>query len=92
MSAKQLVQVYLDKEQKEAIHECAKRHGRKISDEIRRAIDIYLCSPDVKELAMLDSASLLIEKELKSMVVTLDATNNKLDKVFAELDSLRTFG
>ena len=89
MPARQLTQVYLDPHQKEALQKRAESKGTKVSEEIRSAVDVYLAGLSPQELELLDAASREAEKELKAMAETLDATNDKLDAVFDELERMQ---
>lgn len=89
MTTRQLTQVYLEPAQKKALQVRAKAKGTKVSEEIRSAVDAYLAGVTPEELELLDKASREAEKELGAMVRTLDATNRKLDAVFAELGRIR---
>jgi hypothetical protein len=89
MPARQLTQVYLDADQKEALQKRAETKGTKVSEEIRSAVDVYLAGLSPQELDLLDAASREAEKELKAMAATLDATNDKLDAVFAEMERMQ---
>ena len=81
--------MYLDAEQKAALQKKAKEKGTKVAEEIRSAVDAYLAGVTPEELALLDMASRAAAEELESMCRALDATNEKLDAVFAELERLR---
>ena len=89
MAGRQLTQVYLDAEQKAALQKKAKEKGTKVAEEIRSAVDAYLAGVTPEELALLDMASRAAAEELESMCRALDATNAKLDTVFAELERMR---
>jgi hypothetical protein len=89
MAIRQLTQVYLEPGQKKALQKRAKTKGTKVSEEIRNAVDAYLGGITPQELELLDFATRAAGKELAAMADTLEATNAKLDTVFAELERMR---
>jgi BMFP domain-containing protein YqiC len=89
MTARKLTQVYLDPSQKEGLENRAKAKGTKVSHEIRRAVDVYLSGVTPEDLEILDVLSREAEKNLQAMANRLEATNRKLDEVFAELERIR---
>ena len=89
MAERKLTQVYLESSQKKGLESMAKKKGTKVSHEIRRAVDVYLSGMAPEELEMLDVLSRETEQSLQDMAARLDETNQRLDKVFEEMERVR---
>lgn len=87
--ARQLTQVYLEPEQKAALQKRAKARGTKVAEEVRNAVEAYLAGLGPEELKLLDQATARAKQELTAMADCLDATNKRLDDLFAQLDDLK---
>ena len=84
-----LTQVYLEPLQKKAMIERAREIGRKPSEAIRDAIDAYVAGVTVDDLKLLDVATKKAEKDLKEMVILLDAGQKRATRFFAEIEKIR---
>jgi len=89
MSTMQLTQVYLEPKQKEALQRRARAKGRKLAEEIRRALDAYLAGVSMEELALLDAATRETKRHLDAMAKDLNRLNTRADGALAEMDRLR---
>jgi hypothetical protein len=87
--SRQLTQIYLDRAQKSALQRRARARGTKLAEEVRNAVDAYLAGVGPEELKLLDQATARAQKDLTAMAERLDATNRRLDKLFARLDGRR---
>jgi hypothetical protein len=84
-----LTQVYLDPVQKKSLAAHAKEIGRKPSEAIRDAIDAYVAGVTVDDLKLLDIATKKAEKDLKEMVILLDAGQKRATKFFADIEKIK---
>jgi hypothetical protein len=89
MAGRQLTQIYLDTSQKTALQKRAKAKGTKVAEEVRKAVDAYLAGVTPEDLDLLDQATIRAEQDLKAMATRLDATNKRLEDLFAKLDRLK---
>jgi hypothetical protein len=87
--SRQLTQIYLDRAQKSALQRRARARGTKLAEEVRNAVDAYLAGVGPEELKLLDQATARAQKDLTAMAERLDATNRRLDELFARLDGRR---
>lgn len=85
---RQLTQIYLDPAQKSALQKRAKARGTKVAEEVRHAVDAYLSGIGPDELRLLDQATARAAQDLAAMAKRLEATNQRLDNLFARLDRL----
>jgi hypothetical protein len=83
--AMELIQVYLEPEQKKALQARARAHGTKVAEEIRRAVDAYLAGVSPDELKLLDEGSRKAAGHLTEMAQELDRINARLDEAYADL-------
>jgi hypothetical protein len=88
MASLELTQVYLEKEQKQALQRRAQAKGTKLAEEIRHAVDAYLAGVTAEDLELLDAATQEAKKHLDAMVMELDRVNRKLDTAFAEMERI----
>ncbi len=86
MASRELTQVYLDPGQKQALQKMAKQHGTKASEEIRRAVKVYVSGLTPEDIETLDVVSRAAERDLQVMSDALDATNRKLDQILGQLE------
>lgn len=89
MSTLQLTQVYLERDQKNALQARAKANGTKVAEEVRRAVDAYLAGISPEDLRLLDEGTRKAERHLSEMAEDLDRMNARLDATFATLDRQR---
>ena len=89
MPTLELTQVYLAREQKEALKARAKANGTKVAEEVRHAVDAYLVGISSEDLRMLDEGTRKAQRHLAEMAAELDRVNTSLDAAFAQLDRRR---
>jgi BMFP domain-containing protein YqiC len=92
MATMELTQIYLQPAQKKALQARAKIRGTKLAEEVRQAVETYLAGVTQDELTLLDYTTREAQKHLDAMARKLDATNRKLDNVFAQMHKLRSGG
>ena len=85
----ELTNFHLGRKQKQALKERAQAKGTNVAEEIRRAVDAYLCGVRPEELELLDAATKQAAGMIAEMSDMLEATNRKADRIFAELEKLR---
>jgi hypothetical protein len=85
-----LANIHLRRAQKLALQRRAKTHGTNLAEEIRNAVDAYLDGISAEDLALLNKATIQAQTMLMEMSESLAATNRKADKVFQELEKLRS--
>ena len=85
MSAMELTQVYLERDQKRRLRAKAKANGTKVAEEVRRAVDAYLAGISAEELTLLDEGSRRAARHLEEMSRDLDRIIARLDDAFARL-------
>ncbi len=84
-----LTQVYLESAQKKALAAHAKRHGRKVAEVMRDAVDAALLGVTTDELKLLDEASRKAGEHIDAIRADL-ASNTKEHKSFMrEIEKLR---
>lgn len=88
-AALELTNLHLGRRQKAALRERARARGTSLAEEVRAAIDTYLSGITPEAMELLDAASANAERELQAMVRDIDATNARVDAVFAEIEELR---
>lgn len=84
-----MTQVYLETAQKKALASHAKATGRKSADLLRDAVDALLLGVNTVELKQLDLATRRAEKDIASMVKSLDANATSHKAFMAEMAKLR---
>lgn len=90
--AMEAINFHLGRAQNRALRERARRRGTRVADELRSAVDSYLCGAQSETLELLDAATARAESALRDMNVLLEATNRRADMAFAELDRIRKGG
>ena len=85
----ELTNFHLGRKQKQALKERARAKGTNVAEEIRSAVDAYLCGVTPQELELLDAAARQAAGAITEMNDMLDATNRRADQIFAEMEKLR---
>jgi hypothetical protein len=85
----QLTQVYLEREQKQALQALAAARGTKVAEEVRRAVDAYIIGVSPEELRLLDAGTRRAGEHLQAMAEDLDRVNARLDAAIARIDRQR---
>lgn len=81
---------HLGHQQKNALRERARANGTNVAEEIRNAVDAYLADVTPEYLALFDVATRQTQTAIEEMNQMLDATNRNADRVFAEIERLRS--
>lgn len=85
----ELIKFQLGRAKKTALKQRAMANGTSVAEELRTAVDAYLCGVTPRELALLDAASRNAERTIGEMNAMLDASHRRADQVFAELECMR---
>jgi hypothetical protein len=87
----QPTQVYLEREQKQALQALAAARGTKVAEEVRRAVDAYVTGVSPEELRLLDAGTRCAGEHLQAMAGDIDRRLVRIETC-AEIAAARPAG